>query len=703
MSRRPMGFLAVSDKPTTINNNEPTHADVDTLLKFDSGRTISFPEGTHNTLILGSTGSGKTSSVVLPSLNSLIKSGYPGLIIDQKNNMTDKVRALAKLHGRENDIVEFGSFPTACRTNLLADLDSKQIYPFFRKMAGLVTAIDDRNSYWHSMGVRIATDVCECLRFIERYQMGKQLPAKIPVDILSIAEVLNDYPLARKIFAYFRDTVLTEDNHRYQRFAKKVGGDPFHVFTQPRKINDDGTEVYDEHYESQLIWRLAAVQGGLDLFLETPSLHDNFSAPIPTGINLAERIFHKKKIVILRFSPADGDIAAVISRYLIEEYYKAVLRNGLSMPDTYTFLIADEFQHYADLAGEGNKRWSDNAFTALAREFRSIQIFASQSASALLSRGASVSQLEEFVNNCNNRVFFFGDDIVTQNLAARSLSEVILSNLQPGECFASTFDSRTRRHVHSVERLQEAHDALKTILSDIPQSPLTELKEPESEERQSLEEIMDAIVAKAKADERAAFEAERAEMRRRFEEHLRQKRAEEEKTKASPAAFPEAVLTVTAPTLKEKDEEEEESNEWLENRKKRLPDAVREIIEAHESLFRPLDYERIEVPQGWVSHLIRAISAAKRISFPHSSAHIISIKANRRGSGLYCELSIANSMFEIILNNLLSDIPYCASCGCLLSAMYYDGQDFYLCDKCLEENELLEPGQDLLGESDEAI
>ncbi|MCL2124274.1 MAG: type IV secretory system conjugative DNA transfer family protein, partial [Desulfovibrionaceae bacterium] len=56
----------------------------DQFMRFDSGRGISFAEGCHNTIILGSTGSGKTSSAILPAAAAFLSAGFPGLAIDIK-------------------------------------------------------------------------------------------------------------------------------------------------------------------------------------------------------------------------------------------------------------------------------------------------------------------------------------------------------------------------------------------------------------------------------------------------------------------------------------------------------------------------------------------------------------------------------------------------------------------------------------------
>ena len=73
---RTIGFISapMAEKPKAHNMDNR-------LFTFDSGRGITFEEATRSTLVMGGTGSGKTSSLVLPMCRNLIKAGFAGLII----------------------------------------------------------------------------------------------------------------------------------------------------------------------------------------------------------------------------------------------------------------------------------------------------------------------------------------------------------------------------------------------------------------------------------------------------------------------------------------------------------------------------------------------------------------------------------------------------------------------------------------------
>ncbi|MCR5564076.1 MAG: type IV secretory system conjugative DNA transfer family protein, partial [Desulfovibrio sp.] len=132
------------------------------LLEFDSGRRMTFAQGTRSSLIIGGTGSGKTASVVLPMTSNLIGAGYGGLILDVKGNLREQVRALASSHGRLGDIVEFGSALDANRCNFISGMAEHEIADLMNLFA--VSGVEtDHNIAWHQKGAKMCVDVARML------------------------------------------------------------------------------------------------------------------------------------------------------------------------------------------------------------------------------------------------------------------------------------------------------------------------------------------------------------------------------------------------------------------------------------------------------------------------------------------------------------------------------------------------------------
>ena len=122
-----LGFLASVVKPVAVSQPSTITPSKDALFTFDSGKTLSFSDGARSIAIIGGTGSGKTTSVILPMIDALMRQGFGGVILDIKGNLGAQTRALAQRCGRQADIIEFGSSHTAQPTNLLAGLKKHEI------------------------------------------------------------------------------------------------------------------------------------------------------------------------------------------------------------------------------------------------------------------------------------------------------------------------------------------------------------------------------------------------------------------------------------------------------------------------------------------------------------------------------------------------------------------------------------------------
>ena len=110
-----MGFLSARPESKSLPVSERPE---EQLVQFDSGVAIHFDDAAHNNVVFGTTGSGKTSSVILPACLNLFRQGFGGLIIDVKGNLSSRVRRIANECGRAGDVVEFGTSPFAKKVTL---------------------------------------------------------------------------------------------------------------------------------------------------------------------------------------------------------------------------------------------------------------------------------------------------------------------------------------------------------------------------------------------------------------------------------------------------------------------------------------------------------------------------------------------------------------------------------------------------------
>ncbi len=628
------------------------------LLQCDSGTGVPFADACHNTIVFGGTGSGKTSSVMLPALAGLLEAGHAGLVADIKGNLGGQLRLLAKNRGRESDIVEFGSFASAVPVDILEGLSLTDRTGLLRILAVNQFGAESRNLEWCLKGVRIAADVLELLDYLRAHD------PRIPGGLVALEKILNDYRLAARLFGLFMRVVHDPANAAHVRFANRINNEQFHVLSYDAKKKDNTS------YNEQATWRLQGIRAGLLEFLEAPGVSSNFATQGMAGVDLKRLIYDEKKVVLLRFGVDTGPIGAWLTRHVLERFHKTVYANGLGLgPDEYVFIVGDEFQDFINLA-PGN-RMNDNVFTAKAREFRVIQLVATQSLSALSSRGASSSAVMEFANNCNNRVLMHCDDPSTQAMSERYEPDIALNQLGSGECMLLRFDLATRRHIHSKETLQMGHDALQkelrqageTIAANGPEAGYAQ-PVPETD----LMDIFSVIEEEKKALRKEGKRADRTIDDDPQPENIvqRQKRLSEMKVENDDAA------TGTDS----------------------LPLALQKVIGKYPEFFPQIDGKKMSMPAGWITALDKVLEGMRQTGLP------LTIQALRLRSGGSLGVSNATSAYGYsadmairLCNRLLEvTLEICPICGKRIAPPNEWGHEFMergFCAECLRAYDIM--------------
>lgn len=628
----PIGFCAKAPVQTKI---EPAS---DAIVRFDSGVSISRAEGCYNTLVLGSTGTGKTSSVILPAIGALLENGHGGLVIDIKGNLTDQVRVLAKNRGRSEDIVEFGSSVNATRIDLLNGLSITQIRELLTVVATFQFGTMTQNLDWHVKGVSISTECVILLKYLNEKN------GEIKPNLKNLVDLLNDWPLAARLFEHFKKNVYNDKNKEQRDFVNRVQSDNFNPLVYDKKRSGNNT------YNEQTTWRLTAIRNGLTEFLQNSSIVKNF-ATSGNGLDIDDLIYNQKKVVVLRFDGTSGQVGAWLSRYVLSLYYKSVFENGLKLSNNeFTFLIGDEFQEFCDF--HAGNRYNDNAFAAKSREYKNITIIGTQSVSSLQSRGASGSSVLEFLNNVNNRILFYCDDPITQDVARRYNEAVFLNEMDPGKAFIVKFDAKSRKHLQYVETTQHAHDLLKKELADIPAD--TEKNVEEIGEISSLETILEAFEEKNKENEKQTATLD--------------------------------IPKVSSQFMSRRRFNEDDDDEELEQlRKKSIPENMRETVEKFPHFFKTARKNgrvSIQVPNGWITAFENALSA-----FERTGLEIDICNLNVGDEGGLC-LGMSNSANVSILDSFLEiTSQLCPICGDVIQ------NKAKLCKKCASEFEIFAPGK----------
>lgn len=654
---QPIGFLAHHENLEGFQDMEPDQEN--TLLRFDSGRRITFDDATHHLLALGTTGSGKSWSVMFPALFRLLKSGAFGLIIDIKGNFRLVLRPLAALPGRELDIIELGTSSSANPINIIKGMSRHQMRQFFENLTMQNFKGQSNNLDWHMKGVSGAADCGQLLLYL-----NEKYPDLQP-DCRLISEMVNEPDDARKLYRLFKEKVYDASRLEHRRFIASIDNYRFHI------LNGGSSTSYSSRsatMDEQLSWGLQGVRDGLRNFINAPGIERNFCCSGAPGLDLADPIL-QGKIIVLRFELDTGPAGASLARMILSHFYSCIFSLGLHLPrERKSFVCIDEFQEVADLS---SSRLSDSNFIALAREFNCCFIAATQSMSSLLARGSDVAAVTSFVSNCNQKILLYSDDEMTQALAAQHDPDVSLTQLASGEAFAITYDHKNRKHEAGLETLTEAYEAVKEAIKDA-------------------QPAMPAPIPANKVEENNLFKlAEWAEheLNEKKEEKPQEK---EEGRQVEKKAMPETVMERVM-ARRAADEE----REWQERRQKQREIRDRKLMKGTcgklvSNFPEMFDCAKKDVtfaiPGGWEEFFVKVFNAfrATRLPVKIIDFHLVDglPKAEGRPSYWGCK----NDDGLDLLNMMLADAAnLCVICGNSVTRL--PGQDAspLMCEDCLKK------------------
>ena len=461
LAPRPIGFHVPYHVYHPATRPAPEPAATGGLLSFDSGRTLSFAQGTRNVLVLGQTGSGKTRSAVLPCINNLLRAGFGGLILDVKGNLRGQVRALARACGRENDIIEFGSDDSACRTNLLGGLALHEIVMLMGTIA--VDGIPNtENAVWAAKGGSMAGEVARVLYALSRVAPRSEFSRLLRPSLRLIHACLTDKRLAAGLFTF----AVAEYGHlvqklsisrrpdyllRAERLLTEINANRFHIMKRHERTTDTD--------DQQQNWNLQRIRFRFMQLRETRGLMDRFSCVDRDAVPLdfGKLVFKENKVVLVHFSMDCGVAGDMLARLVKGMYYQAVMRHGLDLPTgSYTFLIADEFQHVMNVNSE--HRLNDMDFFGLSREYHNINLIASQSVASLYAKGQSPA-VDSLLANCTTKILLKNADPVTARWAGDFREDAKeMKALGRGECLIEGMDENDNT-VSEQDALNNAYAA----------------------------------------------------------------------------------------------------------------------------------------------------------------------------------------------------------------------------------------------------
>ncbi len=439
-----MGFLNTSDNSTRTSQKE------DTIFTFDSGYTLSQEDAKLHTLILGTTGTGKTASIFLPMLYGVMCAGECGLIVDIKGNLREQVRSLAKACDRDKDIFEFGLSDTAIPCNIIDNMSSNELYNLLEMLVDHSYDGRTHNKDFHVRGVM------KCVKIYELLCIYFKKKNSLPPTLKDIFNLISNPLKAVEVYEDYKQKLYDENNAEEKALIQEIEADAFSVFAYSKHNRDRET------YFRQLDYAIAAPRTALEEAFGVKNFERNFACKGAPGISIRNN-FYKNRIVILRFSPGSGKVGSMFSRYYITKYYETVF--DMEPKDIFnypSFICIDEFHDVATL--NSRTRFSDTAFVAQAREFRASFIASTQSASSLLCNNNDINSVTAFIANCNTRVYFRTDDPMTQEIVMPYNEDLKLLDLEHRQVYFTSYSNIDEGLICRTDTVNKSFNKVRKIL-----------------------------------------------------------------------------------------------------------------------------------------------------------------------------------------------------------------------------------------------
>ncbi len=373
-------------------------------------------------IILGATGTGKTSACAYPFLDQLAryKRDEPeerigGLILDVKGDFWNEASLILKRNGRESDIViiEPGSGYYFNPVNY-PHLDSKIIAERLYSVLENMNSNDGRqDSFWKDKSINLLSHSINLVRSCMGYATLSDVYEMISDEI----ELKNLLGYAENLIKTYSKTGRGRDN---QTSGRDLNSDLNEIKLSAAYFNGSDYAGLDER--TKTIIKSESLRVCSDFI--KPVFKNAFCAPAEkinfTGFQDA---VNKGKIVILNMPESKyGLTGKIIGIMLKLDYFRTVLnRVYMSLIDKSVnverpvLFLCDEYQNYVT-SGDIE---SDAEFFARCRQSKAINIVLSQSYSSLKLKLGSEEKLNSLIGNIRSSIWLSLSDDYSKEKASK--------------------------------------------------------------------------------------------------------------------------------------------------------------------------------------------------------------------------------------------------------------------------------------------
>ncbi len=338
------------------------------------------PTDFRHSLCTGETGSGKTSSFVLPNMQNRLKDGYGILVVDFKGNMHTQVKALAHRENRLDDVIEIG-VPWGSKINLFKHIPRALFLDTLNAING-----ETKDRFWLNSALNLAGDIYDVFTLHENLIHLLKDNKKLSFDYTFNAKSLNEIVLSFSSLKTFINECKDIDDELNVRnlvtlYEHGMAENRLQLVRQFAQEFQESTNKISSFYDEIDSDSPASGNGGVFFVLR-----NLFSIFLQTGLDgelELKSLLEQGKVIIIRSDSYEHNVTLALMNIL----YKRLLVRNNSRP---LALFIDEFQRSI---GKDNIPYVD-----LFREMK-VELIAAVQNIQQLENKIGKSECDEFMGN----------------------------------------------------------------------------------------------------------------------------------------------------------------------------------------------------------------------------------------------------------------------------------------------------------------
>ena len=329
-----------------------------------------------HSLILGETGSGKTTGFINPNLSHRMKLNHGILVFDYKGHYHTHIKALAKKHNRLKDVIIIGE-PWGESINILDLLNENGVEETLR----ILIEAGKENKFWENSAVNLALDVLKIVKLLNYFGIKEY-----PYNFSSLFKITSS-AVSFKNFKEKTKKIVAKKSILKKDYLKA-----YELLQTFKKVDN---LVQDEELESVISGSRRLIGDVLDTIAKVLSKIEKLSFLNTPGINPAYELDNKKIIIIKSNFLGDKELSVII-----KAIFDKLLKRFVNFSTPISIFI-DEAQKVL------NKHFI--LPIDILREIKVDVILATQSISNLENK-IGKEKTKELLANLTNKVYLKGQD-----------------------------------------------------------------------------------------------------------------------------------------------------------------------------------------------------------------------------------------------------------------------------------------------------